>query len=464
MRRILASGLVLILTAFVAPADAMTIDRVTTPGGIEAWLVQDHSIPAVSMEFTFRGGAALDPAGKEGLGNLLSSMLLEGAGDLDSPHFQGTLEDKSIGLGFNAGLDTFEGSLKTLTENLSTAGDLLHLAITQPRFEAADLARVKTRIQAALRRASEEPRTIASETWMATAFPGLPYARPVRGTIDSVGALTDEDLRAFLTARLSRGNLIIGVAGDITPAALAPLLDHIFGDLPATAAPASLPDTSPRTTGQTIVIQRAVPQTIVTFGQAGVKRDDPDFYAATLLNYILGGGGFNSRLMTEVREKRGLAYGVFSYLAPYEHFALLMGGTATQNARVAESISVIKEEWGRMRDKGATKTELANAKTYLTGSFPLQFDSTNQIARLLVSIQYDHLGIDYVDRRKALINNVTLADVKRVAQRLLDPGTLLTVVVGEPAGLAATPSAAQPAGSLPPSAPANAPPAAGRGG
>jgi len=456
---------VLLALAVPLPAAAMTIDRVVSPGGITVWLVQDHTIPAVDIEFTFRGaGAVTEAKGKEGTANLLTDMLLEGAGDLDSQRFQGELEDLSIELGFNAGFDSVEGSLKTLTENLDTASSLLHDALTRPRFEASDLARVKTRIETALRRSREQPRTIAGETWMATAFPDQPYGRPLRGSVASVEALTADDLRDFLHAHLGRDNLVVGAAGDIAPEAVGKLVDRIFEGLPARATQAALADTAPRNLGQTIVIQRAVPQSIVTFGEGGIKRNDPDFYAATLVNYILGGGGFNSRLTAEVREKRGLAYSVFTYLAPYDHFGLLMGGTATENARVAQSIAVMRAVWKKMHDDGPTERELANAKTYLTGSFPLQFDSTTQIARLLVSIQYDNLGIDYIDRRKGLIDGVTLADARRVARRLLDPAKLLTVVVGEPAGMAVTPADKVDSGGSAPPPRSPAPVPTGRGG
>ena len=458
--RMRALCLCAILLCVASPAPAMTIDRVTSPGGIEAWLVQDHSIPVVTIEFTFRGGAALDPAGKEGTASLLAGMLTEGAGDLDSQAFQGRLEDLSIGLGFGAEIDSFTGSLRTLTENLDTAAGLLQLALSRPRLEDRDLARIKTRIETALRRAAEEPRTIASQTWMATAFPDHPYGRRVQGTPETVAGLNADDLRAFLRAHLARDNLVVGASGDIAPAGLAALLDRVFGALPARAEPAAVPEAAPRNLGQTIVVERPVPQSVVTFGQAGIKRADPDFYAATLVNYILGGGGFNSRLTDEIREKRGLAYSVFSYLAPRDHAGLWMGGTATQNARVQESVALLREEWRRMRDQGPTAEELANAKTYLTGSFPLQLDSTGRIARLLVSIQYDHLGIDYVDRRVALINGVTLEHAKRVAQRLLDPDRLLIVVVGEPAGMGAAQEAAP---SGPPAADKPPPAATGRG-
>jgi len=442
-------------------AAAMKIDRVVSPGGIEAWLVQDHTIPALALGFTFRGGAALDPAGKEGTAALLGSMMTEGAGDLDSANFQGTLEDNSISLGFDAGLDTFSGSLRSLTETRATGERLLQLALTQPRFEAVDLARVKTRAITGLRRAAEEPRTIAGQTWMAKAFPDHPYGRRTRGTPESVETLTADDLRAFMAARLARDNLVIGATGDITPQALGQLVDRVFAGLPAHAAATTIADAVPQNLGQTVVVRRNVPQSVVTFGHAGIKRADPDFYAATLVNYILGGGGFDSRLMNEVREKRGLAYSVSSYLAPYDHTALFMGGTATENARVKESVAVIREQWQRMHDEGPTADELANAKTYLNGSFPLQLDSMPQIARLLVSLQYDHLGIDYVERRNGLINAVTLADAKRVAQRLLAADRLLEVVVGEPQGFTEAPTDVPPVGS---SAPPRPPVSTGRGG
>jgi zinc protease len=425
-------------------AQAMQIERVLSPGGIEAWLVRDKTIPVLALEVSFRGGSALEPDGKGGMANLLATMLIEGAGDLDSQKFQGRLEDLAVSIGFDSGIDTFQVSLKSLTENLDNAVDLLRLALTQPRFDAPELARAKTRIVTGLRRAQEDPRTIAGQTFMATAFPGHPYGRPSRGTPESVNALTADDLRGFLKDRLARNNIYIGASGDIEPAALGILLDRLFGGLPAQAAGGRVPEVAPVTSNRTIVARKSVPQSTITMGQAGVKRDDPDYYAATLVNYIMGGGSFNSRLTAEVREKRGLAYSVYSYLAPYDRTGLLMAGTATENARVAQSIEVMLKEWQRMGAEGPTEEELRDAKTYLNGSFPLQLDSTGRIARLLVSIQYDNLGVDYVEKRTGYINGVTLADARRVARRLFKP-ELLTVVVGEPEGMAeATTSPAAP--------------------
>lgn len=437
--------------AFVAllvlPARAMQIERVVSPGGIEAWLVQDRTLPLLAIEFSFRGGATSDPAGKEGRAEMAMAMLTEGAGDLDSQSFAAMLEDRVISLDFDAGQDSVQGSLKTLTEHREVAVDLLRVALTRPRFDAGDLERVRARTLAALAREAENPDTVARRTWMATAFPDHPYGRPVRGTIESVSRLDADDLRAFVGSRLARDNLIVGVVGDIAPDALGPLLDRIFGGLPAAAAPAPVPEAAPAGAGRTIVLPRTIPQSIMVLGQQGMKRDDPDWFAASLVNYVLGGGGFNSRLMSEVREKRGLTYGIYTSLWTFDHAALVIASSSTENGRAGQALGVTRDVWRQMYEAGPTEEELANAKSYLTGSFALRLDSTSQIARMLVSVQYDRLGIDYLDRRDALINAVTLDDAKRVARRLLDPAKLLTVVVGQPNGIAdAEATASEPKG------------------
>ena len=250
-------------------------------------------------------------------------------------------------------------------------------------------------------------------------------------------AISREVLLGFARDRFARDNLTIGVSGDITAGELGPLLDRIFGELPAKSVPPDIPDQAPRT-GGTLVVERPIAQSIVLMGQPGIGRDDPDWYAATLLNYVLGGGGFGSRLMEEIREKRGLTYGVYSYLLPFDHSALIVAGGSTANANAGRMIGLMKEEWSRMRGHGVTEEELADAKTYLTGSFPLQFTSTEAIAGILLQVQRDHLGIDYLDRRNALIEGVTIGDVNRVAKELLAPEKLLTVVVGRPEGVEAT--------------------------
>ena len=428
---------VLILVLPASTALAVEVQRVISPGGVEAWLVEDHSNPIISVQFAFRGSAALDPAGKEGLANMASGLLDEGAGPLDSQAFQERLASLSIRLSFDAGLDNFRGEMQTLTENADTAFDLLRLAVSEPRFDPEPLERIRGQILSMLKRESNDPGRIASRTLRRLLFGEHPYARPVNGTIDSVQALTAEDFRRFAAARLVREGLVVAVVGDITADDLARQLDRSFGKLPATADSAVVAEITPAATGEFLVVEQDVPQSVVAMGHAGLKRDDPDFFAAYIVNYVLGGGGFSSRLYSEVREKRGLAYSVYSYLSPLDHAGLVMGGVATQNAAVAESIEIMRAEWRRMAESGPTAEELRDAKTYLTGSYPLRFSSSGRIARILVGIQLEDLGIDYINERNALIEAVTLEDAERVARRLYDPEALTVVVVGMPEGLEA---------------------------
>jgi zinc protease len=427
-----------VLMLGLAPAKAVTVQQVTSPGGIVAWLVEDHSIPLTSIEFSFRGGAALDPKGKDGLANLVSGLLDEGAGDIDSQTFQGRLSDLSISLRFSAGLDTFRGSFKTLNRHRDEALDLLRLALSQPRFDAEPVERIRQQVLSSIRRRTNDPDRIASQTLWRAVFADHPYGRPLRGTNSSVSAITVDDIRSFVERRIAKDTLIVGAVGDISPVALATILDTVFGNLPDRAASPQLQKANTGSSGQTFVIEQNVPQSVITFSQPGLARDDADYYIAYVMNYILGGGGFSSRLYEEVREKRGLAYSVYSYMNPMEAGALIAGGVSTVNARAGESLQVIRAEWARMRDNGITREELDNAKRYLTGSWPLSFDNTSRIARQLVGMQYSDLGIDYLDRRNDFIEAVQLDDVNRVAQRVLDPNKFTVVVVGKPEGIEPT--------------------------
>jgi zinc protease len=437
-RKVILASCTAFLLSVSLPAGAVEVQKVTSPGGIMALLVEDHLNPIISVRFAFRGGAALDPIGKEGLANMVSSLLDEGAGELDSQGFQRALEDLSMTLRFNAGRDAFGGRLRTLSTHRGEAFELLRLSLTAPRFDEQPVARIRRQILSALRRKSENPGNIARRTLLENLFPGHPYGRPTDGTEDSVAAVTTQDLKGFVGARLSRGNLVIGVVGDITPQELSAILDKTFGGLPEKAEAWSVPEVRPQGLGRTIVIRKPVPQSSIIFAQEGLKRNDPDFYTAYVMNYVLGGGGFTSRLYDEVREKRGLAYSVYSALSPLDHSALIMGGAGTANARVSETLEVIREQWRLLAEKGVTESELADAKTYLTGSFPLRFTSSRRIAGMLVGMQLDNLGIDYFERRNSYIEAVSLDGVNRLARRLLDSDKLLTVVVGEPAKVKTT--------------------------
>jgi zinc protease len=435
-----------VLALLAAPAArAMEVERVVSPGGIEAWLVEDHSNPLIAVDIAFEGaGAVADPIGKSGLAKFASSVIDEGSGDLDSQAFQGMLDDYNIKLSFGAGLDNFNGSLQTLTENRDRAFDLFRTALTEPRFDEEPVERIRGQLLVRAARNLRKPANIASRNLQELLYPGHPYARPAGGTPESLKAITVADMQALVDTRLAKDNLVIGVAGDITPEELGRLLDSTFGALPDKAELPEVPKIEVAAEGDVVVAEMAIPQSVVRFGQAGIDRDDPDYYAAQLVNEVLGGGGFFSRLYSEVREKRGLAYSVWTYLRPADYASATYGGVATANGRVGESLEVIREEWKRMAEEGPTAEELDLAKKHLTGSFPLRLSSNSAVASMMVAIQLSDLGIDYIDKRADYIDSVTLEDAKRVAKELFDPAALDFVVVGTPDGIEPTRDAPDP--------------------
>ena len=434
MRKGLFVAAALICGTLCGPlASALTIEKVTSPSGIEAWLVEDHKNPIIAADFSFAAGVATDPNGKEGLASMVAGLLDEGAGDMNAQAFQSRLEDLAVAMTFSADPDNFGGRLKTLTDNRDEAFRLLHLALTKPRFDADAVARVRAQMEVALQEEEQDPQALAGRAFSAALFPGHPYGRS--NTDASLKAIADGDLKGWIGSHLSRDHLVVSVVGDITPAQLSALLDQTFADLPAKADLAPIAEAKVPDTGSLKIIRRQIPQSVVNFGEPGVKRDDPDWYTAYVMNYILGGGSFSSRLMTEVRVKRGLAYGAYTGLEPYRHGAVVAGEVATRNDKVAESLKVVKDELHKMGSTDVSVPELASAKTYLNGAFPLQLDSTTAIAAVLSVVQRDHLGIDYFDRRSGLIDKVSAADVKRVAGKLLDPDKLTVVIVGDPQGM-----------------------------
>lgn len=422
------------LAAATLPAQATEIQRVVSPGGIEAWLVEEHAIPVVATAFAFRGGASQDPTGKAGLSSLMSSLLDEGAGELDAAAFQERLEETAVELSFRAERDQFSGTMRTLADNMDEGFRLLGLALTAPRFEQEAVDRIRAQVTARLRRDARDPGDIAGRAFMATAFPDHPYGLPVRGTEGSLAAVTRDDLATAAKRQLARDNLVIGVVGAIDAKTLGTKLDETFGRLPANSELVAVADTVPKLPGAPRVVELPVPQTTIMLGRPGPLRKDDDFIPGFVLNHILGGGSFSSRLFTEVREKRGLAYSVYSYLAPYQHAGLFMGGVATRNDRAAETLALIRDEIRRIAADGPTDVELAKAKQYLIGSYALRFDTSTKIADQLVALQVDDLGIDYINKRNDLIAAVSRDDIKRSAAKLLADGDLLVIAVGQPTG------------------------------
>ncbi len=426
---------VLITAAFATPLRAaVDIQDITTPGGIHAWLVEEHSIPFAAIEIRFRGGGSLDREGKRGAVNLMTGLIEEGAGDLDAQAFAAARDGLAASFRFDSHRDALTVSARFLTENRDEAMALLREALVNPRFDDDAIERVRAQVLSGIRGDENDPNGIASRTFNALAFGDHPYATPIDGTIESVSALSRDDIVNAHRDVLAQDRVYVGAAGDITADELAALLDDLLGDLPATGTP--LPDDAPiQFDGGVTLVPFDTPQSVAIFGHEGIPRDDPDFFAAYVTNEIFGGSGRQSRLSYEVREKRGLTYGVGSYLVNYDHADMVIGQLASANDRMGEAIAIIQDEWAKIAEGDLTEKELDEAKTYLTGAYPLRFDGNRTIARILVGMQMDGLTPDYVTTRNDRVNAVTLEDVRRVSERLYQPDALRFVVVGQPDGV-----------------------------
>lgn len=430
------SGAVAFPLMLHAPAAdaAAEVQEIVSPGGIKAWLVEEHSIPMLALEVIFTGGASRDPADQQGVAGFLAAMLDEGAGDLGSAEYSARAEELALRTGFDAGRDTFSVSARMLTENRDESVELLRTALVSPRFDEEPLERVRSQLISGIRSSATDPNSVASDAWRAAMFPDDPYGDPTSGTEESVSSIGKAELEAARTRLLDRSRMAVGVVGDITAEELGPLLDRLLGDLPKSDWNALPPAGMAQERGLSVV-PLDTPQSVAMLGHEGPLRDDPDFIPAYVMNYILGGGGFASRLTEEVREKRGLTYSVYSYLAPADRAGLYIAGVSSDNARIAEAVEVIKAEWARMAEEGVTEDELEKAKRYLTGAYPLRFDSNGKIARILAGLMIEGFSPDYIRERNDLIEAVTVEDVARVAKKWLKPERLRIVVVGRPEGL-----------------------------
>ncbi|WP_430395476.1 M16 family metallopeptidase [Ferrovibrio sp.] len=427
-------ALVVLLLPLAAQAGPK-IERVVGASGVEAWLVREPKIPMIALQAVWRGGSATDPTGLEGRAAVAADLLTEGAGDLDAEAYQSALRADAISIDASADRDYLSLNLRTLSEKRERAFELLAQTLTQPRFDAEPIQRVKAQALVAAQRARTSPGSIANNRFMAIAFPGHPYGRPAQASAESLERLSAGDFGAYVKSVLARRNLVIGVVGDIAPEELKRLLDLSFGKLPLEPQLELPGKTVPQVAAKPVVVPYANPQSIVLFGAPGLLRDDPDYYAATVLNYVLGGGSFSSRLMEEIREKRGLVYSVSTGLQPMPAAGLFAGSLSTRNEQVGQALGLVRENLLTLARDGLTDSEIANAKAYLTGSFPLRLSSNSAIAGMLTAMQLAGLGMDYIDRYADYINAVTPDDIRRVAQRLFANGDLLVVVVGEPGGL-----------------------------
>ncbi len=419
--------------AFSGPAFAfLTITEVESPQArLAAWLVEDARLPIVTIKLTWRGGAASDPDGKSGLTSLLASLMNEGAGERNSEQFQKAMADIGLQFGFETDSDSISATIRFMTSYRAQTEDLLADAFAQPRFDDEAIARMKSELNAMIAYSKQSPGALARDAWFAKAFPNHPYGRPSDGQPEDIARLTRQDLITQHAALLARDNLYIAAVGDISPQQLGQFLDRVLGALPAQNNIALPPEQQP-TTGHLAVQPWQGPQSEVVFGLPGLAVSDPDFFAAYVMNYILGGGGFASRLMEELREKRGLTYSVYSYLSDLSSAPLWLGQFASQKDKVREGLDLVRAEMRKMRETRPTDEELEAAKTYLIGSYALRFDSGTSIAQQMINVQWQGWSRDYFETRAAKISSVSAADVQRLAQRLLTPEDLLVQIVGQP--------------------------------
>lgn len=437
---LLSFSFVLLLAAPAFAKDSvLDIQEVQSPGGVNAWLVEDHSIPVIALKFSFQGaGSSNETEATQGLARIASNTMDEGAGDLDSQAFQKELQDLSISLRFSAGRDDFGGSLKTLSVNKDRAFELLKMALAEPRFDDEPLGRMVAANQSRIRSSLSDPNWIAARIMNDKAYAGHPYALNSGGTLSTLGTITPDMLRDFVKTQLTRDRLKIGAAGDITPDELGALVDDLFGSLPEKSDVKAAEDFELQNTGELIVYERDIPQTVIEMNQPGIARTDDDYQYAVVLNYILGSSGFGSRLMEEVREKQGLTYGIYSSLSTMDNISTLSVSTSTANKNAGKIVEMVNAEWDKMLKDGINEEELKAAQDYLIGSLPLSLTSTDAIAGLLLSIQVDDFPINYLDIRQETIKNATVNDIERVASRLLDPEKFIIVMVGQPDGITPT--------------------------
>lgn len=431
-----AASMAFATVALASVASAQVrVEQVVSPGGIRAWLMEDRSVPLITVTFAFRGGNSEDAPGREGTASFLVNTIDEGAGTLSMTEFQRKIARLGIRIGFSSTDDWLSGSFATLAENRDEAARLVRSVLMEPRLEQTSIERIRNLFVSQLAQRRKSPGSLATDRLRTVAYKGHPYSRQIGGTEQSLKAVTRADIEDYRKRVLARDTLVVSAAGAIDARELGKLLDRVFGGLPDRARISELARTSPEGAGRLEVVEIDVPQSVAVFQLPGIPIADPDYMAARMMTSILGNGGFESRLMKEIRVKRGLAYGVSATLSNARGADTWIGSVSTRNEAVAEALAVVRSELKRMAEDGPTEEELAETKSSMIGLFALNFDTIGSMASLMQSTQLSGLGIDYFERRSTMIERVTADDVKRVARRLLDPDRMLIVVAGKPAKL-----------------------------
>ncbi len=439
-----------ILLSLSLPARALpAIQEVTSPGGIHAWLVEDHRLPLFTLAFGFQGGVERDPADKQGLAVLTASLLAEGgAGPWDALTFQRRLANHGISFSVDAGRDAVRGVVRSPRDQRGVAVTMARLALTAPRLDPRDFERLRDRQKAAVRTLAGDTDWQARAVLLETVFPNHPYHQRSLGTEKTLNNLTLDDVRG-LARGLTRARLVVTAAGALTPQELGKVVDQIFGALPAalpdrTLLPAVWPETP-----VAVEVPREGEQTRLMFALPLPRPTDPDWEAVEVANWILGGGGLTSRLAKAVREDAGLTYGIGTGLAPMELASFLMGKTIVSNAEAGRVQGTILDVWQRLRDEGPSQEDVARAQDYVIGALPLALTSTASLAEGMLELRLDHRPPDEWAQHLARLRAVTLEDVRRVLDRWLDPSRLTWVALGAPHGMTFTRACTVPDGTGP---------------
>ena len=423
----------LFLTTFFLSknSDAIQFESLETKNGIKFWLIEDKALPLVSISFSFKGGSILDPVGKSGVTNLMTSLLDEGTQNFTASEYRLFKRENGIKISFSTSKERIEGTFQVVKPRLQEGFYLLHESINKAKFPINEIKKIKSQVEASIKIDNSNISTIASNKFNKFFFKDKLIGRNTKGSLETLGNISRDDIQSIYRSSFIKNRLVIGISGDIEPNLAKKYVDYVFGDLPSKKFINPISMLEDLNKGMEI-IEMKTPQTTVVFGQKGLGRKDKEYFAARVINYVLGGGGFQSRLYKEIREANGLVYSIYSYLLPYEYAGVIVGGFQTRNQNVGKTIEKVKTEWNRIKTEGITKIELQNAKTYYKGSFSRNFTSTLSIASLLMIVQYYDLGEDYFDKRDLIIDNLKLNELNNLAKNLFDSETLFFMIVGEP--------------------------------
>jgi zinc protease len=397
------------------------------------WLFSPQSeLPLVTLQLLIKAGSLVDPPGKAGLANLTASLLQSGTKSRSATQIAQEVDFMGAKLRAEGGEDFALLDLTVLKKDLGRALDLFKDVLQNPAFAPAEIKRKVSQIKAALESEQDEPMVVAARTFARKLYGPFPYGHPVRGTPEGLSAITRQDLSEFHRRYYRPNNAVLAVVGDLTPEEARQWVTKIFGPWAAAPIPPpKLPPIPPLDQRQVVVLNKDISQANIILGNLGITRSNPDFYAFQVMNYILGGGGFASRLLDDIRVNRGLAYSVSSSFSPGLEPGPFIVSLETKNASAGEAINQVVEQLRLIMSKPVTEQELNNAKSYLIGSFPRKMDSLSKRAGLLGYVEVYGLGLDYPWRYPDLIQHLTPADIQKVAEKYLRPENYLLVVVGK---------------------------------